>query len=74
MNNRLQNQLNITTHIAHRGSKALLAIESLAYKADVILKSTFTPAEEKVKMLTELNQQIITKVMEGTSDVYVAKE
>ena len=66
--------LEVARHIANRGSKALLSIESLAYKADVILKSTYTPADEKVKMLTEINQQIITKVMEGTSDLYSFKK
>lgn len=62
--------LEIARHIANRGSKALLEIELLGYKADVILKSDYTPAEEKVKMLIEINNQIMKSVMEGTSSLY----
>lgn len=66
--------LDIARHIANRGSKALLSIESLGYKAETILKSEFTPAEDKVKLLAEINKQILVKVMEGTSDLYSVKK
>lgn len=74
MTKREINMLETAKHIANRGSKALLAIEHLGYKAQTILKSDYTPAEEKVKLLTEINNQILQRVMEGTSDLYVLKK
>ena len=69
----MKTSLEFARHIANRGSKALLDIELLGYKADVILKSDFTPADKKVEMLLEINKEILTKVMEGTSSLYSVK-
>lgn len=65
--------LETALHIAHRGSKALLEIESLAYKSDTVLKAETNTAEAKVRMLIEINNKIMTKVMEGTSSLYSVK-
>ena len=66
-------KLEITTQLMLRGSKALLAIESLGYKANTIIKSK-APNETKVKLLAKINKDILTRVMEGTSSLYGHKE
>lgn len=65
----MNHKLEITTQIMLRGSKALLAIESLGYKANAILESS-APNETKVELLAQINKDILLRVMEGTSSVY----
>jgi hypothetical protein len=66
-------KLETTTQLMLRGSKALLAIESLGYKANAILESN-APNETKVELLAKINKDILLRVMEGTSSLYGYKE
>jgi hypothetical protein len=65
----LMTQLEIAEHIANRGSKALVAIESISIRISKILQSE-SSAEDKVERITHLNKDIFVKVMEGTSSLY----
>lgn len=65
----IKTQLEVAQHIANRGSKALLEIEGLGYKVRNVLESNISP-EAKVEVLTRLNDEIMVKVMEGTSSAY----
>lgn len=65
----MNNELEIARHLHARSSKALLEIERLGYNINNVLKSNISP-EAKVEVLARLNNDILNRVMEGTSSLY----
>lgn len=65
----MNNELETARQLYARSSKALLEIERLGYNINNVLQSNISP-EAKVEVLARLNNDILNRVMEGTSSLY----
>lgn len=73
MNKHDKEQAKMIKHLYARATNALLGIEAIGLAAKTVLESKLDNGA-KVEMLTSFHNQIMNKVMEGTSSIYSIKE